>query len=285
MNRVDLHMHSHYSDDSEVSVQSLVKQCDEKGIHYMSITDHNCAQANLEAKQYCEAYGIHYISGIELDVSHAGEDYHLLGYGIEDAPIFEELRAAIISQEQANTPIKIQKSKAYGFAFDEAYVNAMAKNGIVTGEMLAAAIIDYDPKQALIQAYTEGEYRESPYVHFYWNYFAKGKPLYVEVTYPTLEAAIRIIKAHHGLAILAHPGAYDLQEEVLDQMVACGLDGLEVYSTYHTALQTQFYLDYAQKHQLYISQGSDYHGATKPNIALNTVIEPAINIIEALITY
>ena len=55
---IDLHMHSRYSDDGEFTPERLVFQCREKGIHVMSVTDHNCVRANLEAKMAAERLGI-----------------------------------------------------------------------------------------------------------------------------------------------------------------------------------------------------------------------------------
>jgi hypothetical protein len=44
------------------------------------------------------------------------------------------------------------------------------------------------------------------------------------------------------------------------------IDGLEVYYPVHTPAQTAMYLNYAQKHNLLVSSGSDSHRPDKPPI-------------------
>ncbi len=46
---IDLHMHTTYSDGSK-TVEEILKMCEEKGLKYISITDHNtCKAYNDEA--------------------------------------------------------------------------------------------------------------------------------------------------------------------------------------------------------------------------------------------
>lgn len=47
---INLHMQSRYSGDGEFTPAELVKQCRQQGITMMSITDHNCTRANMEAR-------------------------------------------------------------------------------------------------------------------------------------------------------------------------------------------------------------------------------------------
>ena len=47
-----------------------------------------------------------------------------------------------------------------------------------------------------------------------------------------------------------------------------GVDGFEVYSSYHDARGRQFYHEFCRRWGLAETFGSDFHGATKPNIVL-----------------
>jgi len=83
-----------------------------------------------------------------------------------------------------------------------------------------------------------------------------------------------VVEAAHksgAVCILAHPGhkdgfvTYDVQ--MLDNLRHdIPIDGLEVYSTKHTSEQTALYLEYAQKHHLLVSSGSDSHKPERPPI-------------------
>ena len=74
-----------------------------------------------------------------------------------------------------------------------------------------------------------------------------------------------------GVCLLAHPGrggyftCYDVA--LLDQLRReVSIDGLEVYYPAHTQEQIAMYLEYARKHNLLISSGSDSHGPTNKPI-------------------
>ena len=63
---------------------------------------------------------------------------------------------------------------------------------------------------------------------------------------------------------------YEL-EETLKKLIACGLKGIEVYHSGHSKEEIEKYLYLAQKYNLLVSGGSDYHGENvKPNIELGT---------------
>ena len=54
-------------------------------------------------------------------------------------------------------------------------------------------------------------------------------------------------------------------------MINIGLKGIEVYHSSHTEEEIKYYLEIANKYNLLISGGSDYHGPTiKPDIDLGT---------------
>ena len=89
---IDLHLHSQYSEDGEYSPEELVRQCYQKGVRILSITDHNCARAN-EAALKAAKRKIWIIPGIEIDCVHTGNNLHILGYDIDfTALIFKNLR-------------------------------------------------------------------------------------------------------------------------------------------------------------------------------------------------
>jgi predicted metal-dependent phosphoesterase TrpH len=108
-------------------------------------------------------------------------------------------------------------------------------------------------------------------VNFYWDYYAQHKPCYVHIEFPPLQDAINMIHRNGGKAILAHPGN-NLKGslELIEEMIPLGLDGVEVFCSYHNNNQEliSYLYDLAIKNGLIITAGSDYHGKTKPAVTL-----------------
>ena len=86
-----------------------------------------------------------------------------------------------------------------------------------------------------------------------------------------------------GIAVLAHPFATFYQKEaLLDLAVSYGIDGIEAYSNYHEPKHNNYYAEYAKKHNLLITCGSDFHGKHKPSIHMGDVGEEVENADEIL---
>jgi len=276
-NYIDLHMHSNYSGDGEFTPAELVRQCKESGVQMMSITDHNCAKANAEARKNAEALGIEYISGIEIDCTFQGIILHILGYGIDEThQDFEKLETHIFTGERHASHERLTLTHQLGFSLSEAELNAISNiddgTGFWTGEMFAEILLDKEDylDHPLLLPYRDGgERADNPFVNFFWDYYAQGKPCYVEVDFPEIKEALAIIKDNGGKAILAHPGNnLKGQLELLDEIVKSGVDGLEVFCSYHDEKTARYFYEQALKHSLIFTCGSDYHGKTKPSVKL-----------------
>ena len=86
-----------------------------------------------------------------------------------------------------------------------------------------------------------------------------NKPAYIKKNKPSAIIVINKIRDFGGLSILAHPGAYEKHSKI-ENIFSLDLDGIEVYHPDHSKKQTQYYLEYTQKHNLVVSGGSDFHG-------------------------
>ena len=269
---IDLHMHSMYSDDGEYLPEQLVRMCHESGVRIMAIADHNWIKANKEAKEQAQALGITYIPAIEIDCTYQGVNLHVLGYGIDDDPSLNQLGESIEKQELACSMKKLELTNALGFDLKKEQLDALSDNGVYTGEMFGEALLK-DPRyqdHELLKCYREGGSRsDNPYVNFYWDYYAQGKPCYTEIYFPTLEDTIQLIHHHGGIAVLAHPGNnLKGKYELFDEMVALGLEGVECFSSYHTPETNDYFYQKAKALNILYTCGSDFHGKTKPAIHL-----------------
>lgn len=274
---IDLHMHSRYSEDGDFTPAELVEQCHQQGITLMSVTDHNCAKANPEARAAAETLGIRYISGIEIDCVYRNLGFHVLGYGIDDQSVdFVRIEENVDRQNFHSSLERLEKTQALGFDVTQNEMWELSKDaywkGSWSGEMFAEVLLA-KPEYAdhpLLKPYRPGGFRsDNPYVNFYWDYYAQGKPCHAEMTYPPMEEIIEIIHRNHGKAVLAHPGVnLKGHEELLGEILDLGFDGLEAFSSYHTPSQAAEFYRQAGERGLLTTCGSDYHGKTKPAIHL-----------------
>lgn len=272
--KIDLHMHSCFSDDGEFTVEEIIDMAISRNIDVISITDHNSIKGVEPALAYAKDKNIKVIPGIEIDCSFKDLNLHVLGYNIDyKNESFNDLEENILKQEKVFANEKIDKIIEFtGLKLDKSEVLKRAHNGIVTGELIAEIFLEDEEnrKSEILKPYMEGGNKsDMPYVSFYWDYFSKGKPAYVEMDFPSLKEALDMIHNNGGFAVIAHPGnnlKADLS--VIDEIIKYGIDGIEVFSNYHTSSQVEYFHNKATTNNLKITCGSDFHGKNKPNIKL-----------------
>lgn len=274
MSTIDLHIHSHYSEDGEFAPAEIVAQCLAQDLTLAAITDHNSARAVPEALAAAHDSDLNIIPGIELDCTYGGRNFHLLGYGFDyTRPEYANIEADILRQEQLAGEEKIRLfSCATGIPLPTEHIMAAAVNGVVTGELVAEILLAQEnaSQYELLHPYLPGGSRgDMPYVRFYWDFFSEGKPAYVPIRYITLTDAVKLIHSTGGIAVLAHPGQNLFDDtSLLPGIIDQGVDGLEAFSSYHDNETAAYYLKAAQKNRLIATCGSDYHGKTKPQIII-----------------
>ncbi|MEA4912000.1 MAG: PHP domain-containing protein [Oscillospiraceae bacterium] len=269
---IDLHMHSAFSDDGEFSPEQLVERCAAAGVRIAALSDHNCVRGVARMKKAADAAGMRCIAAAEFDCVFGDVPLHMLGYGIDaENPAYARAEQNILAQELANASEKLRLTQALGFSVDKAALDALAPGGVYAGEMFAEVLLK-DARyahSALLAPYRAGGARgDNPYVNFYWDFYAQGKPCYTEMVYPSLADTIGMIHSDGGLAVLAHPGVNLKKSPALFEEIAdAGIDGAEAFSSYHTRETSEFYYVRAQRRGLLVTCGSDFHGKTKPSIA------------------
>lgn len=273
MKNIDLHMHSNISNDGDFSPAELMKMCSKAGIKTAALADHNSVRGVAEAIKEGEKFGVKVIPAIEIDCTYKEYNLHVLGYNIDyNNKIFEKIEKNVFEQELKAGDKRMALVKEAGIFFDEEKVRKLSYDGTITGEMIGEAAIEDERNREnpLITPYLEGGTRSNnPYVNFYWDWCSKGKPAYVPIKYITLKEAIDIIHKTGGKAVLAHPNNnIGMNEEVFKEIAAERIEGVEVFSSYHSKENAEFFLKMAEKYNVFVTCGSDFHGKTKPAIKL-----------------
>ena len=109
---------------------------------------------------------------------------------------------------------------------------------------------------------------------------------YVTHAAPTPVEAIRAIRSAGGVAVIAHPFASRrgqiITSESFADLVAAGLNGIEVHHRDQSTDERKTLSDIAQELNLVITGSSDYHGTGKLNaMAENTTLAAQWEALEA----
>lgn len=257
---VDLHAHTTASDGS-LAPRALVELAREKDLKAVGITDHDTIAGWDEALEAARACGVEVVPGVELSTAYEGGRFHLLGYYINpDSPLVQTLIE--IQRERGNRNALIFENLAkLGVPLEEAQVRRFA--GRDDGEL---------GRPHFARAMVERGYVASTQEAFD-KYLADGAPGFAPKKVLTPEVAIGLIHEAGGVAVWAHPPhrkkvSYDELEARLRDWVAWGLDGLEIYYSKYDADDAAWTAAMAEKYSLIGSGGSDFHGASKPDVFL-----------------
>ncbi|MBO4854487.1 MAG: PHP domain-containing protein [Oscillospiraceae bacterium] len=255
LRKVDLHMHTAVSDGTDTPEELLTK-VKGAGISFFSVTDHDAVRAGQLIRPLLSEKDPRFIPGVEFSCRDETGKCHILGYG------FDPDHAAMQGLIKHGHDLRMQKAAArldflkseFGFTFPEEEIewlltldnpgkphigNLMVKYGYA--QTMKAAIRDY------INRIRFAEQHICP------------------------KEAIEGILAGGGIPVLAHPfyGSGDeliLGEEMearLRRLMGFGLCGVEAFYSGFSSKLRRDALDLAEKYGLYVTAGSDYHGANK----------------------
>jgi predicted metal-dependent phosphoesterase TrpH len=87
--------------------------------------------------------------------------------------------------------------------------------------------------------------------------------------------AIRIILGADGIPVLAHPGLLNIKRKAdLDALIvnlkAIGIKGIEAYYPKHRRPKLKDYIEIADRHNLLVTGGTDFHGDIMPEIKMGS---------------
>jgi len=253
MAKIDLHMHSTKS-DGEFSPKELIDIAVKKGISAISITDHDKATANNEAKIYAKEKGMEYISGIEITITPPEEvkELHIVGLFIDSEN--EEIKK--ISERHKEYAINTAKKiieKLNELQYDITFEELLEEtNGKHFGRPFIAKI--------LMRKYPE-KFKERKQV--FNELLGKQGKAFVRPKGTELKEAIEIIHNTGGIAIVAHPWYLgEKMLEILEKFISLNGDGIELdYKPKQTIPEetSQILQNFIEKHNLIVSGGTDFH--------------------------
>jgi predicted metal-dependent phosphoesterase TrpH len=253
---IDLHCHTTVSDGT-LTPAELLAAARAVGLSAVSITDHDNVDAYDDPA--LDDPGLIVVPGVELSLRWPSGNCHVLGYGID--PRHGALRACLADLQRWRAERNVEMVAnlvAAGAPISIERVQELAGGEQIGRPHMALALIEAGAVASVEEAFA--------------RWLGDDLPYYVPRRDLEHEPAIALVHAAGGVAVLAHPYQTGLAGlELAAQVVAwraMGLDGLEVWYSRHTAAQVAEYRDLAQRLGLIMTVGSDFHGATKPDIAL-----------------
>lgn len=275
MKSIDLHVHSNRSDGSNTP-EELVRMAIAKGLSAFALTDHDTVDGIDAAIEYVNRIRTEsadslsplsdsdipeIIPGIELSTEYMGRDIHMLGLYIDhtSSAFKSYLQQFVASREERNRKMCANLTAAGIDISYEKLVKAFP-DSVLTRAHYAVYLVNKGYSRSKEDAFSQ-------YLGDRTKYFVPREKI-------TPEMGVELILQAGGIPILAHPTLYRMSdarlEELIKRLKEAGLAGIEaIYSTYTLSEERQM-RRLAEKYDLCITGGSDYHGAAKPGLEMGT---------------
>ncbi len=249
---IDLQLHTTYS-DGKWTPETLLDYLLSEGFALAAITDHDRVDTIAAMQQLAIEKQMPLLIATEMTTKWNGGITDILWFGFDPSRMaLQELAQQVLRRQQDNTRqvYAYLQSKGYGNDVDELtpmlekpcaqqpheLFGFMERQGIADDLMMKLA------KEAGFRLETNDT-----------------------------AAVVDAVHQDGGVCVIAHPGRTDgfvtYDTALFDQLrQEMPIDGIEVYYPAHTPEQIAMYEDYARKHNLMTSSGSDSHSADKKPI-------------------
>ena len=252
---IDLHMHSAFSDGTD-SPEQLLKNVKAAGITLFSLTDHDAVQGCVELQALISPDDPRFIPGVEFSCSDELGKYHILGYRYD--PQYPSIQG-VVSEGHGLRMKKLQQrldflDREFGFRFPDSEIKTLYSLSNPGKPHIAKLMVKMgfaESKEQAMKDYLNLQRIKDGHVH--------------------PQEAIEGILGAGGIPVLAHPCYGDGDQLILGdeleqrvvRLMGFGMQGLEGFYSGFTAVLRDQVLHLAQKHLLYVTAGSDYHGSNK----------------------
>jgi predicted metal-dependent phosphoesterase TrpH len=257
--RIDLHTHSAASDGTD-SPAGLVAAAERAGLDVVAITDHDTTAGWAQASEALPS-GMTLVPGAELSTISVDPrtgrrvSVHLLAY------LFDPASVALVAEQSRLRAERRERLRAMA--------ERMAEDGlpIDPDEVMDALPADAPAgrphlAQALVRAGKVVDVNQA-----FAEYLGNGRGYYLPRQDTPVETAIKMIADAGGVTVIAHPFAFSrgatVTPEVLADLAAHGLTGVEVDHPNHEEATRAELRGLAGELGLLMTGSSDYHGTNK----------------------
>jgi len=253
---IDLHTHTTCSDGTDTPHQ-LVNKAIVQGLEVLGIADHDTTAGWLEATSALRG-SLKLALGAEIScLTSDGISVHMLGMLFD--PHHQEMQRVLEETRDGRLPRMrkmIEKMRLEGMDISiEDVENAMPIGATMGRPHLADALVAKKIVKSRDEAFVDLLHNESRF--------------YVSHAAPTPVEAISLIRRAGGVSVIAHPFASHrgqiLKGEDFHDLVAAGLNGIEVDHRDQNPDERAMLRKIATELDLVVTGSSDYHGTGKLN--------------------
>ena len=263
---IDLHIHSTASDGS-LTPAEIIDDAQRLNLAAIAITDHDSLYGSKEALQSGVPPSLKFLTGVEISAAHppffpGSGSFHILGYCIRlDDHILNQTLNKLREARKNRNPKIIRRLNEMGLKISLEDIHQTVADGQLGRPHIAYVMI----KKGFVKSIDEA----------FDKFLGAGKPAYVDKDRIGCEEAIKMILGAGGVPVLAHPALLDIDDdyqldELIQNLIKIGIRGIEVYYPEHSAEQIQRYAELADKYDLLMTGGTDFHGSITPEIKMGT---------------
>ena len=263
---IDLHTHTNCSDGTD-SPRELVNKAIVQGLEVLGISDHDTTSGWKEATETLRG-SLKLALGSEIScLTTDGISVHMLGLLFDGDD--EQIQQMLSDSRDTRLPrmrqmVALLQADGFDISLEDVY-QAAPDQATIGRPHLADALVAKKIVATRDEAFADLLHNESKY--------------YVTHAAPTPADAIATIKRAGGVAVIAHPFASRrgqiLTADTFQDLVAAGLDGIEVHHRDQNAAEQQVLTEIAGELHVVTTGASDYHGTGKLNAMAENTTHPA----------
>ncbi|MDY6893359.1 MAG: PHP domain-containing protein [Chloroflexota bacterium] len=269
--KTDLHIHTKTGSDGKLPLEDVFEEANNRNIEFISITDHDSIDCQEQAIELALEYGMAYVTGVELNVTLEYQSpetgirtisLDFLGYGFDSKD--RELNSKLLSVKEHREVRARQIMENLNAEFDKEGIPRFTEHDMrtiqrnVDGVFGRPHIANY-----LIQKQIVRDTQEA-----FEKYLVKCDvpkyPLFLEEAAKLIgHAGGKLVLAHpndpHGTSLVSLSHDLDRQTRIIEEYILDCIDGVECWHSRNNTKTTEHYIEFAKKHSLIMTGGSDCH--------------------------
>lgn len=257
----DLHIHSTFSDGKD-DVEQLIDNVKNANIDYFALTDHDTALGcrtilnSEELKNKIKNHGLTFVTGAEFTCIYGKYKMHILAYD------FDPFAPEVLMLEQKMSDL-LKEKDIYRFKFleDNGWVLSDESMDFLKSRInirkldLANCLVNDGYFSTREDAIWQGLEK----VKYPREYRLNA----VEVLETMSRIGAKMVWAHSLHGLKETPITHEEVDKVCSELKEHGLAGLECFYSLYDEREIAGLIEIANKYDLFITCGSDYHGKNK----------------------